>query len=355
MRQLRRRFPEEPYRQRLGAIAERLRRTRAALTGETGPRTGGYAGAEVLDAELASLQHALVADGLGRVAWGEVAELRWQLATFGFHLASLEVRQHAAVHRAALDALGRGADPDVEVAAGVTLDEVLATFRAIARLQDRFGIEACRRYVISFTTSPDDVAAVLELARRAAEPEPFARPVARPRRPPAGPAGAGRRAAARERGRPRGRDGAARRAARRRRLPRPPPRTRRRAGGHARLLRLVQGERLPGGELAALPGPGGARRQRAPARHPAHPVPRARRRPRAGRRPGEPGDPRAGTRAPSTAASSSPSRARSSRPTTPIPRSRSAISSRSPRRRSSRRRPSTTGRRPTRPRPGGPR
>jgi phosphoenolpyruvate carboxylase len=177
MRQLRRRFPEEPYRQRLGAMAERLRRTRAALTGEAGARTGGYASADVLDAELASLQHALVGDGLGRVAWGEVAELRWQLATFGFHLASLEVRQHAAVHRAALEALGRGADPETEVAAGVTLAEVLATFRVIARLQARFGIEACRRYVISFTTSPDDVAAVLELARRAAEPEPFGRPV----------------------------------------------------------------------------------------------------------------------------------------------------------------------------------
>ena len=108
MRQLRRRFPEEPYRQRLGAIAERIRRTRAAMTGEPGARAGGYAGAAALDAELASLQHALVEDGLGRVAWGEVAELRWQLATFGFHLASLEVRQHAAAHRAALEALADG-------------------------------------------------------------------------------------------------------------------------------------------------------------------------------------------------------------------------------------------------------
>ena len=36
-RQLRRRFPDEPYRQRFGFIAERLRRTRAALTGEPGP------------------------------------------------------------------------------------------------------------------------------------------------------------------------------------------------------------------------------------------------------------------------------------------------------------------------------
>ena len=58
----------------------------------------------------------------------------------------------------------------------MTLGEVLATFRAMARLQQRFGVEACRRYVISFTTSPEDVAIVLELARRAAEPEPFGKP-----------------------------------------------------------------------------------------------------------------------------------------------------------------------------------
>lgn len=173
VRQLRRRFPEEPYRQRLGAVAERLRRTRAALIGETAPRTGGYRDPAALDGELAVVQAALAADGLGRVAWGEVADLRWQLATFGFHLASLEVRQHADVHRAADEALRTGASPEAEVAAGVTLAEVLATFRAIARLQARFGIEACHRYVISFTTSPADVALVLDLARRAAEPEPF--------------------------------------------------------------------------------------------------------------------------------------------------------------------------------------
>jgi phosphoenolpyruvate carboxylase len=177
IRMLRRRFPDEPYRQRLGAIAERIRRTRAALTGETAPRSGGYASADALDAELGVLQDALVADGLARVAWGELADFRWQVQTFGLHLVSLEVRQHAAVHRAALRALDGGADAETEISDGVTLGEVLATFRAIARVQQRFGIEACRRYVISFTTSPEDVAIVLELARRAAEPEPFGTPV----------------------------------------------------------------------------------------------------------------------------------------------------------------------------------
>ncbi len=166
-RQLRRRFPDEPYRQRFGYIAERLRRTRAALVGEPAPLTGRYGAAAELDAELAELQDALVADGLVRVAWGEVAELRWQVGTFGFHLASLEIRQHSSVHAAALDAMRAAAPGTTEVTPGVTLDEVLGTFRAIAAVQARFGIDACHRYVVSFTAGPSDVTDVFELARLA--------------------------------------------------------------------------------------------------------------------------------------------------------------------------------------------
>jgi phosphoenolpyruvate carboxylase len=167
-RQLRRRFPDEPYRQRFGFIAERLRRTRAALVGEPAPLTGRYATAAELDTELVEIQDALVADGLGRVAWGEVAELRWQVGTFAFHLASLEVRQHSTVHAAALAAIAAGAPATTEVAPGVSVGEVLATFRAIAAAQARFGPDACHRYVVSFTASASDVTDVIELARLAA-------------------------------------------------------------------------------------------------------------------------------------------------------------------------------------------
>ena len=166
-RQLRRRFPDEPYRQRFGFIAERLRRTRAGITGEAAPLTGRYGSPDELDAELAEIQAALVDDGLTRVAWGEVQDLRWQVATFGFHLASLEVRQHATVHRAALEAIRGGAAPATELSPGVTLAEVLATFRVLADIQARFGEAACRRVVVSFTASPSDVTDVLELARLA--------------------------------------------------------------------------------------------------------------------------------------------------------------------------------------------
>jgi len=170
-RTLRRRFPDEPYRQRFGFVAERLRRTRAFLTAQPAPLTGRYSGPSELDDELEEVQASLVSDGLGRVAWGEVADLRWQLATFGFHLAALEVRQHGKVHHAALAALEAG-DPTREAAPGVPAGEVVATLAAVAAAQVRYGPAAAGRYVISFTRSAADVAEVRRLAALARASDP---------------------------------------------------------------------------------------------------------------------------------------------------------------------------------------
>ena len=171
---LRERFPDEPYRQRLALIGERIRRTRARLVADAGGAAvvGSYADPAHLIDELDELRDALAGDGLVRVAYGELQDLRWQVETFGFHALSLEVRQHSGVHAAALAALREaGLRPEaaahLEVAPGVTVDEVLETFRAIADIQARFGEAACRRYVISFTRSGSDVLDVLDLARRA--------------------------------------------------------------------------------------------------------------------------------------------------------------------------------------------
>ena len=57
------------------------------------------------------LQRSLDAGGAPALAWGELQHLRWQAETFGFHLAEMEVRQHAEVFAAALRELaprGRG-------------------------------------------------------------------------------------------------------------------------------------------------------------------------------------------------------------------------------------------------------
>ena len=190
-REMGRRFPQEPYRQRFGFMAERLRRTRARLV-EAGGGTGGadgaradgtaaegaYGGTDALVAELDELQAALVRDSLARVAYGEVQDLRWQVQTFGFHALSLEVRQHSEIHAATLEALrdperdperDRRSALEREAALGVTVCEVLETFRAIADIQRVFGVEACHRYVVSFTHSERDVLEVLELAELAAE------------------------------------------------------------------------------------------------------------------------------------------------------------------------------------------
>ncbi len=226
-RELSRRFAAEPFRRAFGFIGERLRHTRARLVGvgfsadpapltddlatssradrglariaasdgapgtrrAVGPETAGgldaasgpaasgpaaagagqadrgYASPEELLADLRMIQAALAAAGAGRVAWGDVQEFVWQVQTFGFHLAELEIRQHAAVHEAALAVLRAGGDRRAEASPGVPVEEVLDTFRAIGELQAVFGEEACRRYVISFTRGPEDVLAVLELAR----------------------------------------------------------------------------------------------------------------------------------------------------------------------------------------------
>jgi phosphoenolpyruvate carboxylase len=184
-RQMRRRFPNEPYRQRFGFMAERLRRTRAFLTGQQAPLTGRYESAAELDAEVVEIQEALVGDGLGRIAWGEVQDFRWQLVTFGFHLAGLEIRQHSAVHRATVAALATnaatsaitavtpagggpaGEGPAGEAAPGVSPAEVIETLRASATVQSRFGEVAVERYIISFTAAASDIRAVTELAAAA--------------------------------------------------------------------------------------------------------------------------------------------------------------------------------------------
>ena len=151
-----RRFAGQPYRQAFGVIGERIDRTRRRLTGARGERRGGYAApAQLLD-DLRAIQTSLATHGADRVAWGEVQDLVWQAETFGFHLAALEVRQHADVHRTALEQI-RADESAVESR------EALATLRAARELQASFGAEALPRFVVSFTRDPADITAVLEL------------------------------------------------------------------------------------------------------------------------------------------------------------------------------------------------
>ncbi len=152
------RAPNEPHRRAVLVIAERIAATRR------GESPLGYADPEELLAELSVVQESLRAGGAERSADGELQNLVWQVQTFGFHLAELEVRQHSKVHRQALEEVRAGTP--VEERAEMT-GEVLEVFRTISYLQGRYGVDAARRYIVSFTQSSADLANVYELAEAA--------------------------------------------------------------------------------------------------------------------------------------------------------------------------------------------
>ena len=174
------RSPQEPYRSYLLYAAQRINATRVRHADLA------YPGPAAFLADLRTVQQALADAGAAKQAHGELQNLIWQAETFGFHLAGLEVRQHSEVHARALAELRPSGPPGSEHGAGLpgsghhagpagaapaplsaATEEVLATFRAVAWVQDRYGADACRRYVVSFTRSAADIAAVHELARYA--------------------------------------------------------------------------------------------------------------------------------------------------------------------------------------------
>jgi len=163
MAEIEARSPQEPYRTYLLYAAQRLNATRVRHADLAYPGPAGFL------ADLRTVQQALAEAGAAKQAYGELQHLIWQAETFGFHLAGLEVRQHSEVHARALAELRAAGPPGTEPAAGwsAPTEEVLATFRAVAWVQDRYGGDACRRYVVSFTRSADDIAAVHELSRYA--------------------------------------------------------------------------------------------------------------------------------------------------------------------------------------------
>ena len=150
------RSPQEPYRD-LPLYLARGGSRRPGCATRTWPTAAPRSSSPI----CGWCSESLTAAGAIRQAFGELQHLIWQAETFGFHLAGLEIRQHSAVHARALREMPRRGTLSAQT------NEVLATFRAAGWIQDRFGVDACRRYVVSFTRSAADIAAVYELARRA--------------------------------------------------------------------------------------------------------------------------------------------------------------------------------------------
>ncbi|MFB6205181.1 MAG: phosphoenolpyruvate carboxylase [Haloglomus sp.] len=186
-REARERYPDEPYRQKLKLMRERLERV-----GDVRP--GGYTDATELRADVESIAESLRANGGDAIATAVVDPLARQVDTFGFTLAALDLRDHqknhtetvaAALERAGVDYAGMNEDERVEVLTDAILQDepvvdvsahdafegtparVLRRFDALADWQREYGADAIDTYCISMTEEPSHVLEVLFLADQA--------------------------------------------------------------------------------------------------------------------------------------------------------------------------------------------
>ena len=103
-----------------------------------------------------------------RLAETLVDPMLLMVRTFGLHLHTLDIRQHARVHRKALEEASAWCAKESGTAPGPLSAEtrdVLETFRAIAEIKAGCSPEAIRQYIVSGVSCVEDVLAVVWLAR----------------------------------------------------------------------------------------------------------------------------------------------------------------------------------------------
>ena len=188
---------DEPYRRALTGVYARTAATFAALTGGPPPLPGMVAGlafpdAGALLADLETVAASLTAHGGAALRGARLEDLIRSVRTFGFHLATLDLRQNAKVHRrvvaellavagvaadyASLDDAARTDLLGTELAHGrllfnpfaayspETLGEI-AILRAAAAAHARFGPEVIRAYIVSMAASVADLLEVYVLLK----------------------------------------------------------------------------------------------------------------------------------------------------------------------------------------------
>jgi phosphoenolpyruvate carboxylase len=167
-----------PYRVFFAQIGERLRHTYEG-------RANGYQNLRQFRADVRLVATSLQANNGANAGLFHVQRLLRRIDTFGFHLATLDVRQHASVlhevvahglddpdwlqrssadrRRLLAEALEKDLGPKVELYALGKRN--LAVFDAMMQGRHRYGPAAVGYFVVSGATSADDVLAALLLAR----------------------------------------------------------------------------------------------------------------------------------------------------------------------------------------------
>jgi phosphoenolpyruvate carboxylase len=127
-----------------------------------------YTRAADLISDLSVLRSSLIRNNGRRLAAMLIDPLLIEVRTYGLHLQTLDIRQHARVHATAIAEISQTTatnTPQLSPALTPQTTEVLDTFRAIAELKRTYVPESLPRYVISGATSAEDVLNVLRLAR----------------------------------------------------------------------------------------------------------------------------------------------------------------------------------------------
>ena len=191
---------DEPYRRALTGIYARLAATFRTVVGKAPPRPAGhqaeaYASPRELRHDLAMLAKGLAKGGDGALAsGGALGRLIRAVETFGFHLATLDLRQNADVHERVVADLLKVADVEADYLA---LDEdtrvallrrelsnarplasafadyaeetrsELAIARAAAAAHARYGQAVITTYIISKAASVSDMLEVMILLKEA--------------------------------------------------------------------------------------------------------------------------------------------------------------------------------------------
>jgi phosphoenolpyruvate carboxylase len=179
----------EPYRRALVGVYARLAATAQSLCGLRAPRTPEvdlppYDGPQDFAADLATIAASLAAGSTRALAEGRLARLQRSLDVFGFHLATVDIRQNSDVHEVTVAELlaAAGVHPDYlsldeparvallsrelahprllhspHVATSDATRSELAVFAAAAEARRRHGPDAVRHAIISKTTSVSDL------------------------------------------------------------------------------------------------------------------------------------------------------------------------------------------------------
>jgi phosphoenolpyruvate carboxylase len=187
---------EEPYRLKCTYIRQRLVNTRQRMADDRPHRPGiDYRDSAELIDELRIVHDSLASNRGGSIAQGIVRRVAQLVGTFGFSVATLDVREHAEKHHVvlaeffdrldeldrpygSLDAsarreLLRGELSEARPLAAVSVplspdaEKTFTTFRTIASSLDRFGDGVIESYIISMTKGVEDVFAAAILAREA--------------------------------------------------------------------------------------------------------------------------------------------------------------------------------------------